>query len=40
MEGSNVWWPMEGSNAWWLMEREGEGKSPLHFFPLSPTNII
>ncbi len=38
MECSNAWWPMEGFIAWWPME--GEGKTPFHFFPLSPQQIL
>jgi hypothetical protein len=38
MEGSIVWWPLEGSIVWWPME--GEGKTPFHFFPFSPQQIL
>ncbi len=37
MECSNTWWPMECSIAWWPMECEG--KTPFHFFPLSPNKL-
>jgi len=33
-----TWWPMEGAIAWWPME--GEGKTPFHFFPFPPQQIL